>query len=418
MRICVLGAGVVGTTTAYYLARAGHDVVLVDRNGAPGQETSFANGGQLSYSYVAPLAAPGIGSHILDWIFGRDSALKLTLRPDPWQWRWLANFMLASRSPVYERSIVELSALAYLSRSLVHDLVVREGLDFAFARSGKLVVHRDAAALESAGRLVEMQARLGAEQRVLDRDACVALEPSLAHIAPQLAGGVYTPSEEAGDCARFCAELDRVLAGMTAVERLYHHRTGSFAMEGGRVKAIVTNRGPVEAELFVVAAGLESRALLKPLGVHLPLYPLKGYSLTVPVAADDAAPRVSVTDARRKIVYARLGAFERIAAMVDLGARDATVVPARLADLKDKVRQSFPRLGTLDDAAVWSGLRPATAQGKPVIGPTPVANLFVNVGHGALGFTLSCGSARLVTDLIGGREPAISAAPFALGTVY
>ncbi|WP_334175206.1 D-amino acid dehydrogenase [Pseudoxanthobacter sp.] len=418
MRICVLGAGVVGTTTAYYLARAGHDVVLVDRNGAPGQETSFANGGQLSYSYVAPLAAPGIGSHILDWIFGRDSALKLTLRPDPWQWRWLANFMLASRSPVYERSIVELSALAYLSRSLVHDLVAREGLDFAFARSGKLVVHRDAAALESAGRLVEMQARLGAEQRVLDRDACVALEPSLAHIAPQLAGGVYTPSEEAGDCARFCAELDRVLAGMTAVERLYHHRTGSFAMEGGRVKAIVTNRGPVEAELFVVAAGLESRALLKPLGVHLPLYPLKGYSLTVPVAADDAAPRVSVTDARRKIVYARLGAFERIAAMVDLGARDATVVPARLADLKDKVRQSFPRLGTLDDAAVWSGLRPATAQGKPVIGPTPVANLFVNVGHGALGFTLSCGSARLVTDLIGGREPAISAAPFALGTVY
>ena len=417
MRVCVLGAGVVGTTTAYYLAGAGHDVVLLDRNGAPGQETSFAHGGQLSYSYVAPLAAPGVASHIADWIFGRDSALKLTPRLDPWQWRWLMNFMRVSRASVFYRSIAELSALAFLSRDLIHDLVAREGLDFDFARSGKLVVHRDAAALESARRLVEVQARLGAQQTIVDRDGCVALEPSLAHVAGDLAGGVYTPSEDAGDCARFCSELDRVLAGRDNVTRLYHHHAGRLVVENGTVRAVVTNRGLVEADALVVASGLDSRTLLRPLGIALPIYPLKGYSLTVPVPHDDAAPRLSVTDARRKIVYARLGNCERIAAMVDIGARDASVEPGRLADLKEKVRATFPALGSLEQATVWSGLRPATAQGKPVVSRTPVRNLYVNAGHGALGFTLACGSAKLIADMVGGRETAIATAPFALGTV-
>ncbi|HEY9211846.1 MAG TPA: D-amino acid dehydrogenase [Ancylobacter sp.] len=418
MRICVLGAGVVGITSAYYLAKAGHEVVLVDRNGAPGQETSFANGGQLSYSYVAPLAAPGVAQHILDWIFGRDSALKLTPRFDPWQWRWLINFMRASRAPVFYRSIVELSGLAYLSRDLLHDLVSRERLDFNFVRSGKLVVHREAGALEGARKLVDMQSHLGADQRVLDRDACVTLEPSLAHIAGDLVGGVYTPSEDAGDCAHFCLELDRVLATLPAVTRLYHHRIGELVREKGEIKAVITNRGPVEADLFVVAAGLESRDVLRPLGVHLPLYPLKGYSLTVPVEQDRAAPRMSVTDAKRKIVYARLGAYERIAAMVDLGARDASVAPARLDDLKAKVRATFPALGSLERATVWSGLRPATAQGKPIVSATPMRNLYVNAGHGALGFTLACGSAKLIADMIGGKETAIATAPFELGAVF
>lgn len=419
MKICILGAGVVGLTTAYFLARSGHEISIVDRNGLPAQETSFANGGQLSYSYVAPLAAPSIFPSLPKYLLDRQSPLGFQLRADPSQWRWLLNFLRACSPGTFQKHTAELAMLADFSRTAMHDLMQAESLDFDFNRFGKLVIHRDRKSFENAVALAAYQKELGAEQDVLDDEACIALEPSLASLKGQFSGGVFTPSEEAGDCRKFCEALDKVLGEQYGVTRLYHHKIGALRADQGRVRAVSTDRGDVEADHFVMTAGLTSRELMRPLGVSLPLCALKGYSLTVavPEATETAAPKISVTDSQNKIVYARLGDSLRIAAMVDIGTSDAAVNPRRLDTLKRQVRSTFPKLADLDNAQSWAGLRPATAQGKPIIGKTPYRNLSLNVGHGALGFTLACGSARLIRDFIDEKPAALDATPFALGAV-
>lgn len=407
----------VGLTTAYYLARAGHEVTVVERNGEPGQGASYANGGQLSYSYVAPLAAPGALAGLFDGLLQGDGPLRLTPRIDPRQWRWGGNFLRACTGSRVRRSTAELQPLAYLSRTGLRALVAAEEIDFDYQRSGKLVVHSDARALEGARALADFQAGLGAEQSVLDAEACLELEPSLRTIRRRIRGGVYTPSEDAGDCQKFCAGLDRLLAARYGVDRRYHHEIGGLRREGRRIRSALSNKGEIEADQFVLAAGLASRRLARSLGFDLPLYPLKGYSLTIP-ATSEAGPRISVTDSARKVVYARLGASLRAAAMVDLGARHGAVEPRRIAALKRQVAESFPGLTGLERATAWAGQRPATAQGKPILGPSPFENLWLNVGHGALGFTLACGAGQVVADLAEGRRPRMAIEPFRLGTVH
>jgi D-amino-acid dehydrogenase len=418
MHICVLGAGVVGLTTAYYLARAGHQVTVVERNGEPGQGASYANGGQLSYSYVAPLAAPGALAGLFGGLLSSDRPLRLTPRIDPRQWHWAAGFLKACTAPRMRRSTAELQPLAYLSRAGLRALVAEEEIDFDYHQRGKLVIHGDARALDAAKALAEFQARLGAEQSMLDAEACLALEPSLRAIRRRIRGGVYTPSDDAGDCQKFCAGLDRLLAARYGVERRYHHEIGKLRREGRRIRSALSDKGEIEAEQFVLAAGLASRRLARSLGFDLPLYPLKGYSLTIPVTGDEASPRLSVTDSARRVVYARLGGSLRAAAMVDVGARHGAVEPRRIAALKRQVAESFPGLSGLDRAQAWAGQRPATAQGKPILGPSPFENLWLNLGHGALGFTLACGTAQLVADLVQGARPRLAIEPFRLGSVH
>jgi D-amino-acid dehydrogenase len=239
----------------------------------------------------------------------------------------------------------------------------------------------------------------------------------LTGLRGKLAGGIYTPSEDAGDCQKFCMGLDDLLRDRYGVERLYHHKIGALKPEGRRIRAVLTDRGDIESDLFVMTAGLSSRDLMQAIGVHLPLCALKGYSLTVPVGPNTLAPRISVTDSKNKIVYARLGEAVRIAAMVDIGAPHAAIDHGRLAILKRQVAESFPHLGDLDDAQPWAGQRPATAQGKPIIGASPFDNLLLNVGHGALGFTLACGSGRLIAELVQGGKTSIAIDPFRFGTV-
>jgi D-amino-acid dehydrogenase len=314
--------------------------------------------------------------------------------------------------------MAELSSLAYLSRSMIEEIVAREAIDFDYGRRGKLVIHRDRRSLRAAADLVSFQRDLGADQRLLDEDDCIVLEPALAGMRGNLAGGVFTPSEDAGDCHKFCIALDRLLRDRYGVERLYHHKVGRLKTEGRRLRAVLTNHGDVEADLFVMTAGLSSRDLMRPLGVRLPLCALKGYSLSIPVDGSRDALKISVTDSQNKIVYARLGSIIRIAAMVDIGAAHGVVDLERTEMLKRHVRASFPALGPLDTAKVWAGDRPATAQGKPIVGVSPFENLYLNVGHGALGFTLACGSAKLVTELMQGDPTTIDARPFRLGTVH
>jgi D-amino-acid dehydrogenase len=418
MRICVLGAGVIGLTTAYFLAKAGHRVTIVDRNGLPAQEASYANGGQLSYSYVAPLAAPAVLSSLPTYLLRRDSPLRFRLRADLDQLRWSINFLRACTGPSHRRHTAELTSLAYLSRDVLQELLVADEIDFDYSHQGKLVIHRDPKSFADATELAAYQRDLGADQQVMDADACLTLEPALEGLRGKFAGGIYTPSEDAGDCQKFCTALDDLMRDRYGVERLYHHRIGALKPDGRRIRAVLTDRGEIDSDLFVMTAGLTSRELMRGIGVHLPICALKGYSLTVPVSAGTVAPRISVTDSKHKIVYARLGGAVRIAAMVDIGASHGAIDHNRLSVFKRQVTESFPKLGDLEGALPWAGQRPATAQGKPIIGTTPFDNLLLNVGHGALGFTLACGSGKLIADLVQGGKTSIPVDPFRLGTVH
>lgn len=418
MQVCVVGAGVVGLTTAYFLAREGHRVTIVDRNGLPGQGASYANGGQLSYSYVAPLAAPSALLSLPNYLFDRNSPLRFRLNARPSQWAWLMHFLAACWPSSYRRHMAELSTLAYFSREMIGEMMAGEAIDFDYGHRGKLVIHRDRQSLRAAADLVAFQKDLGANQDLLDEEACIALEPALEGMRGSLAGGVFTPSEDVGDCHKFCVALDGLLRDRYRVERLYHHKVGCLKTEGRRLRAVRTNHGDIDADMFVMAAGLSSRRLMQPLGVSLPLCGLKGYSLSVPVEDPRGALKVSITDSRNKIVYARLGTVIRIAAMVDIGTAQGVVDEERTGILKSHVRASFPDLGPLDRVKVWAGDRPATAQGKPIVGASPFENLYLNVGHGALGFTLASGSAKLVTELMQGGPTTIDARPFRLGTVH
>lgn len=413
MRVCVIGAGVVGVTSAYFLARQGYAVTLVDGRDRPAEVASYANGGQLSYSYVAPLAGPGILPSVPSWLLRSDSPLRFRPRLDPHQWRWCLGFMLACRASVAKESTAQLLALSYLSRDVLHALLRQEPLRFGHLRNGKLIAYRSVRLLEKARGLVEYQASHGADQVVLSASETVALEPALAGIQGQLAGAVYTPSEETGDCRQFTQALFDRLAALPGVTISMGNAVAGLNRRGAKVTSLRTAQGDIEADAFVVAAGMGSRDLLKPLGQAVPLYPLKGYSLSLPLdESDRTVPLISVTDYERRIVYARVGGVLRAAAMVDIGDDSGDIDPGRIALLKRQVLETFPHLD-MDTAQAWAGLRPATPGGKPWIGPSRAAdNLWLNLGQGALGFTLACGSAALLTAQMAGLHSGIDPAPF------
>lgn len=411
MHVLVVGAGVVGLATARALAREGRRVTVLDAEPAVAQGASAANGGQLSYSYVAPFAAPGVWWKVPGWLADRDGPLRLSPSPDPHQWRWMLGFLAACTRARMDETTARLLLLSLLSRELTREAAARGGADFAFAPAGKLVLQGSAAALEGARRQMALQARLGGgAQEVLDRDACLALEPALAAIAHRIAGGIHTPGEDAGDCRLFCEAL---AAGFGRGNPDVTLRLGlgvrQLIRAEGRMRGALTRSGAIEADAVVVAAGMGARALLRPLGWDPPLTPIKGYSLTLPVLRDDRAPRVSVTDSARKLVYARLGASLRVAGMADLMGEDPRLHEARLSALIRQARAAFPEAGDWDGPlAPWTGLRPATPSGLPILGRTPLApNLFVNIGHGSLGWTLAMGSAAVLAAEVAGRAPPI-----------
>jgi D-amino-acid dehydrogenase len=397
MQIMVLGAGVIGLTSAYYLNRAGHQVVVVDRHADVAAETSFGNAGQLSYSYVAPLAGPGVLSKLPGWLARKDSPVRFRPRMSPEQWRWGLQFALACSRRRSEITTRQLLSLSFASRSLMHELIRDEpALDFDFHKSGKLVLHRDAAAMQSAIDLLEFQRSLGCEQTALTPDQCVELEPALADVRDEIAGGIFTSSEDTADCHRFCQGLAAILRERgvefslgTSVDEL--RRAGNGEIEAR------TGGATLWADQIVVASGTGAARLLKPLGIDVPVYPLKGYSLTYRLEEPSIAPVVSVTDFARKVVYARLGDRLRVAGMADLEGYSREPDPARLATLRAETAAFLPKVAAdQGEVSEWTGLRPATPRGTPIIGPTPFRNLWLNLGHGALGFTLAAGSAALL----------------------
>ena len=411
--VVVLGAGIIGITTAYFLSKAGHRVTVIERNAHAGLETSYANGGQLSYSYVAPLAGPGVVPKIPPWLLRADSPLRFYPKLDFDQWRWCLNFVRACNRPQAEISTVHLLRLAYYSRDLIHDIVAKEPITFDYRRNGKLVIFSDDASFDGARRTLDFQRAFGSEQDALDGKQCLALEPALQHIKGRVVGGIHTPSEDAGDCHDFCVAMEGLLR-KRGVTFLASTSVDGFVIDDSRTRiaAACTSAGEIEADAFVMAMGAANAWHAKRLGFYLPIYPLKGYSLTLDTSKAKnfaSAPRISITDSACKVVYALLGDELRIAGMADIAGYDTALDKVRVKLLISQAKAVFPNAGDYAaDLKPWCGLRPATPKGTPILGASPIANLFLNAGHGALGWTLSCGCAKLVSDLISGQQPGVA----------
>lgn len=417
MHICVMGAGVIGVTTAYRLLQDGHQVSLIDERDQPGAGTSQGNGAQLSYSYVAPLADPSVWSKWAYYTFSKDSPL--TLRPtlEAAQYRWLFEFLRCCNAQRVRRTTIDLLKLAFYSRDQLTQWNAGLDLQFDYQRSGKLVMFTDTQGLDAAAQQVQFQAQYGCRQEVLSAAACIRIEPALGRSRRDWAGGVYTPSEEAGDCPQFCRALVEVMQADPNFRFIGNTRVTAARTQDGSLQAVQAGNEWISAERFVLALGAESADFARQVGLSLPLYPLKGYSITVPLEDETsraAAPQVSITDISRKIVYARLGQRLRVAGRIELVGRDRSIPQRAIDELKSGMGELFPdcRLGEDATLSPWMGFRPATPSGVPIVGASPVGNLYLNIGQGALGWTLACGSAALLADQIAGRSRAIDDAPF------
>lgn len=395
MRVCVLGAGIVGLAAAWQLQREGHEVMVVDR-AAPGSGASGGNGAQLSYAYVQPLADPAIWRQLPALLLARDSPLQLRPRWDLHQWRWGLSFLAACRGGASRAATAQLLALAAESRAGFERFLGDEAPDCDFAAGGKLVLYRDARSFAAARRQLALQQSLGVQQWDVAVEECFALEPALRHGSGPIAGGIYTPGECVADCLKVCEALARTIT-RDGGRLLLASEVRQLQMRGGRAVAALTADGAVEADAFVVSLGTASYRIGRGLGVYLPVYPLKGYSITLPASPlPDAAPRVSVTDAARKLVFARIGGRLRVAGMAELVGEDRGIPARRIDALRRATREVFPLAGDFASCEPWSGLRPATPSGLPILGAHSrgPANVLFNTGHGALGFTLAFGSAQ------------------------
>lgn len=406
MRIAVIGAGVVGLTTAYALMRRGHEVELIEKRNQVALETSFANGGQLSYRYVSPLADAGVPLQALGWMLrGDDAPLRFRPRMSLQQWRWCLRFLLACNRSTNRRNGAHLLRLALHSQQVLRKWREADGLDdFGWRANGKLVIYRHRASLEKAAAGLD----INAGQQVLDARQCGEIEPALLPLISDLQGGIYSPGDEVADCHLFCQRLLDQLQQSPGFRLRCGQAVGDLKREGARIRSMNLGKEQLDVDHLIIAAGAASVELLKPLGIEPPIYPLKGYSLTVPLRSGACVPETNVTDYDNKVVYARLGDQLRVAAMVDIGGWDTDIDSGRIAMLQRLAAQTFPDAGDYPSATQWAGLRPATPEGTPILGATGLENLWLNLGHGSLGFTLACGSADVLGDLIDHRPPPVA----------
>jgi D-amino-acid dehydrogenase len=399
--VIVVGGGVVGLTSAWWLVEAGFGVTLLERAPTVGSAASARNGGQLSYRYVAPLADAGVPLKALQWLFDENGPLRFRPEADMRQWRWLGSFLKHCSASINRKTTGQLLQLGELSKRAMAQLEPHVGLDdFAWRDAGKLVVYRNAKTFAAAA------ARPNAGL-VLDTAQCVGREPALAAAEPMLAGGIYNSGEAVADCHAFCQALAARLQSHPGFRGIVHADAHTLLTGSRRILGVQTSAGLLQADSYVLAAGIQSRTLAQSAGIHLPLYPLKGYSLTAPIRATDTAPEISVTDFERKVLYARIGSHLRVAAMVDMVGEDTSLDPKRLASLTRQVRETMPHAADYDQIVPWAGLRPATPSSAPIVGATSFDNLWLNVGHGPLGFTFACGTATLLAAAMQGEAAPI-----------
>ncbi len=406
MKILVLGAGVVGTTSAWYLARAGHQVTVVDRQAVPGNETSFANGGQISASHAEPWANPHVLPRLLKWLGREDAPLLWRWRADAAQWAWGLRFLRECWPGRSERHMAAIVRLALFSRQQLQALRRAVPLDYDHLERGILHIYTDRHEYQRAMAAAAVMRRFGLDRATVDVARCLEIEPALAAAGSLLVGGDYTPSDESGDAHRFTRALAEQ-ARRGGVEFCLDTTVDRLLVQGRQLRGVLVRRDgaaqQLQADAYVLALGSYSPLLLRPHGVRLPVYPAKGYSATLTLAQPDGAPTVSLTDDERKLVFSRLGNRLRIAGTAEFNGYNLDLNPARCAALLQRTRQLFPDLQTRGEPQFWCGLRPATPSNVPLIGRSPIDRLWLNTGHGTLGWTLSCGSAALLADLVEGK---------------
>ncbi len=414
MRVVVLGAGVIGVTTAWALLKQGHDITVVERQEEPACETSFANGGQISVSHAEPWANPDAPLKILRWLGREDAPLLWRLRMDRAQWSWGIRFLAQCTPRRALQNIRSLVSLGLYSRDSLRNLRSELGLEYQQLANGILHFYSDQREFDRAQVRSELFRSLGCQRDVKSATECLAIEPALSGSAVPLVGGTFTADDESGDARIFTQALAEKCAERGA---RFCYRTAVKALErcGGSISAAILIGGErIEGDAFVVAMGSYSVNVLQPLGIHVPIYPVKGYSATIGLPPEAFAPVVSLTDDAHKLVFSRLGDTLRVAGTAEFNGYDLSLNSRRCEALARRVRQIFPDLISLSDAEYWTGLRPATPGNVPLIGTTKISNLWLNSGHGTLGWTMACGSAQILADIVGGRRPAIDPAPYSV----
>jgi D-amino-acid dehydrogenase len=411
MKVLVLGAGVIGATTAWYLTEAGHEAVVVERREGAGLETSFANGGQISACHAEPWANPEAPLKILKWLWRDDSPLLFRLRMDPAQWAWGLRFLYECQPWRTRENIGDIVRLSLYSRACLKALRERTGIAYDASTRGILHYFTQREEFEAAAASAALLRGYGLEREVKSADEALAIEPALAHARARIVGATYTATDESGDAHKFTVGLAR-LAQERGAAFLYRREVLGVRMAEGRVAGVVVRQGeaPPEtlvADAYVVALGSYSPLLTRPIGIDLPIYPAKGYSASAAILDPALAPQVSLTDDAAKIVFSRLGDRLRIAGTAELSGYTTDLNLVRCAALTRRATEMFPGAADYANATFWTGLRPSTPSNVPLIGATKIPNLYLNTGHGTLGWTMACGSGAALADIISGRTPGV-----------
>lgn len=406
MKVLILGSGVIGVTSAYYLARAGHEVTVVDRQPEPALETSFANAGEVSPGYSSPWAGPGVPVKAIKWLLMKHGPLVIRPKLDPVMWVWLSKMLRNCTSARYAVNKSRMIPIAEYSRDCLRDLRRDIGIQYDERSQGTLQLFRHQAQLDGTGEDIAVLKQYGVPFEVLSREGCIVVEPALAAVKEKFAGGLRLPQDETGDCHMFTQALAKHAEAL-GVRFMFNTGIDRIVTDGARVSGVVTSAGTLQADAYVLALGSWSSRLVAPLGISLPVYPVKGYSITVPIKDASGAPESTVMDESYKVAITRLGDRIRVGGTAEISGYSSQLYDARRATLDHSLTDLFPRGGDLSKATFWSGLRPMTPDGPPVIGPTQYGNLHLNTGHGTLGWTMSCGSGRVLADMLSGKKPEV-----------
>ncbi|ENU19956.1 D-amino acid dehydrogenase small subunit [Acinetobacter bohemicus ANC 3994] len=406
MRVIVLGSGVIGVASAYYLAQQGATVTVLDRQSGPAEETSFGNAGQISPGYSTPWAAPGIPFKAVKWMFQHHAPLAINIDGSMWQLNWMAQMLKNCNPNSYAINKERMTRVAEYSRDCLRELRKETGISYEHRSKGTLQVFRNEAQLDAVQRDIQVLKECGVDYELLLKDELAKVEPALEHAKDKLVGGLHLPNDETGDCYMFTNALADLAKGL-GVDFKFNQNVEKLVVEGDEIKGVVVDGQVLTADRYVLAFGSYSRDFLKPLNLNLPVYPVKGYSLTIPIVDPAFAPQSTVLDETYKIAITRFDQRIRVGGMAELSGFNHGLNTDRRATLEMVTQDLFPG-GDLAQASFWTGLRPMTPDSTPIIGATGYKNLFLNTGHGTLGWTMACGSGKLISDLVMNHKPDIS----------
>ncbi|WP_018150531.1 D-amino acid dehydrogenase [Leeia oryzae] len=397
MRALVMGSGIIGVSTAYFLAKNGFEVTVIDRQDGPALETSFGNAGQISPGYSTPWAAPGIPTKAIKWLFQRHAPLAIKVDGSLWQWQWIAQMLKNCNAESYDINKERMMRLSEYSRDVIRDLRRDIGIQYEGRSKGTLQLFRKQYQLDAVGKDLAVLERCGVAYELLDREGCAKAEPALAK--DQVVGGLRLPNDETGDCQIFTSELAKAAADL-GVKFRFNVSIDALLTEGDQIKGVKCGNETLTADHYIVALGSYSTPMLKQIDLPIPVYPVKGYSLTVPITNADAAPVSTILDETYKVAVTRFDNRIRVGGMAELSGFDLSLNPRRRETLELVVGSLYPNGGDLPAATFWTGLRPMTPDGTPIIGGTRYSNLSLNTGHGTLGWTMGCGSGKLLADML------------------